>query len=174
MTARSRANWFLAIWLPVLAIDGFPSCTAIHTAVETKVNYALVKTGLWQGPWRLFGPEVDRQNLRLSAQIAFADEAVITWQSPDWTQVSAFEKFYRQRRTNYFGNILKADMEPAWAGLCAYLARSVPHPSGKPVAVASVTLILRGAVIPDPGEPMIPAAPYLAFDEPAPIYTWKP
>ena len=167
-------NVFLALWLPVLALDGFRPCTTPTQALEKKLNYVLVKTGLWQGPWRLFGPEVDRQNLRLTAQIVFADNTAVEWQSPDWTQVSAFEQFYRARRTNYFNNLLKAQMEPAWAGLCAYLARTTPHPGGQPSAVASVTLILRGAVIPPPVEPLVAAGPYLVFDEPAPIYQWKP
>jgi len=167
-------NVFLALWLGVLAIDGFGPCTRIHRAAEDKLDPLLVVTGLWQGPWRLFGPEVDKINLRLTAEIHFADGAVATWRSPDWTEVSGLEMFYRARRTNYFNNILKAGQEPSWEGLCAYLARTVPHPRGAAAAAETVVLILRGAIVPPPDpDALLSSSPYLAFDDPAPIYTFR-
>ena len=171
---RTRVNVFLAVWLSVLVLDGFRPCTGVHRVLEDKLDHVLVVTGLWQGPWRLFGPEVDKINLRLAAQIHFADGATAAWQSPEWTDISGLEMFYRARRTNYFSNILKAGQEPSWEGLCAYLARTVPHPAGKPVAADGVVLILRGAIIPPPDpDHLLSSSPYLAFDEPSPIFTWK-
>lgn len=173
--SRAGVNVFFALWCAVLAIDGFRACTPPHAALASGLDEVLRRVGLWQGPWRLFGPDVDRQNLRLAATIQFADGAVATWQSPDWTTVSAAEKFYRSRRTNYFGNTLKAGQEPAWVGLCAFLARTTPHPAGATgVKVAAITLVLRGAIIPDPDDKQVPAEPYLQFDEPAPIFEWHP
>ena len=170
---RTRVNVFLALFLPILAIDGFRPINRLHQWLEDRVDYVLDITGLWQGPWRLFGPEVDKVNLRLSAVVTFADGATASWGSPEWQDVSAWTKFVGARQTNYFANILKAGEEPAWDGLCAYLARELPHPLGKPAPVAQVVLYLRGAEVPPPETPT-PAAPYLAFDEPSPIYTWKP
>lgn len=168
---RAAINAFIACWLAVLALDGFRSCAP---DVHAKLNYLLVKTGLWQGPWQLFGPEVDRQNLRLQAKLQFADGAIATWDSPEWTETSAWTQFVHARKTNYFSNILKAGEEPAWEGLCAYLARTVPHPAGATgVPVKIVVLFLRGAVIPEPGDPLIDASPYEKYDEPSPIYQWR-
>jgi hypothetical protein len=170
---RTRVNVFLALFLPILVIDGFRPLGRAHAWLAEQLNVPLTITGLWQGPWRLFGPDVDKVNLRLSAIVQFADGATATWASPEWPDVSAWQKFIGARHTNYFANILKAGQEPAWDGLCAYLARTLPHPQGKPVPVAQVTLVLRGADIPPPETPA-PAGPYLAFDPPNPIYQWKP
>ncbi len=176
--SRRRVNIFLALFLPVLLIDGFRGFRDAEQGggwLDDHLDYVLDTTGLWQGPWKLFGPEVDKVNLRLSARITFADHATATWASPDWTQIGSLEKFYRARRTNYFANVLKAGQEPAWDGLAAYLARTVPHPQGKAVAVESVTLLLSGAEIPPPDAANAPPpGPYVAFDEPQPIYEWRP
>ena len=170
---RTRVNVFLALFLPILAIDAFRPINRAHAWLADRVHYALTVTGLWQGPWRLFGPDVDKVNLRLSAQVVFSDHQTATWESPDWPNVSALQKFIGARHTNYFANILKAGEEPAWEGLCAYLARTLPHPAGKQLPVESVTLYLRGADVPPPETP-VPAAPYVTFDPPSPIYAWSP
>jgi hypothetical protein len=175
---RTRVNVFLALFLPLLLIDGFRGFKDRDEGggpVEDKVDWLMDTTGLWQGPWKLFGPDVDKVNLRMSATIDFADGAVATWTSPDWPQIGGLEKFVKSRRTNYFANSLTAGKEPAWDGLAAYLARTTPHPQGKAVAVTGVTLLLRGAEIPPPDAPNAPPpGPYLAFDEPQPIYHWAP
>lgn len=170
-TQRLLVNVFLAVFLVVLAIDVFVPSSESGEGLKDSVNTALVVTGLWQGPWRLY-TEVPRDNLRLKAEIVFADQAVATWTSPDWSQRSALREFVEARHMNYFSNILHAGKEPAWKGLCAYLARTVPHPEGKAVAVAGVRLSLRGATIPPPDERMVPAEPYLSFDDWEVIHVW--
>lgn len=173
--ARRRVNVFLGLFLAVLAIDAFRPISGAHQWLKDELNYPLVKTGLWQGPWRLFGPDVDRVNLRLAAVITFADDTTASWESPDWPQLSWVNKFVNARHMNYFANILKAGQEPAWDGLAAYLARTTPHPGGGTVPVRSVVLNLRGALIPELVEgDLLPVAPYEAWDPPQPILTWKP
>jgi len=173
VASRTRVNVFLALFLPILAIDGFRPINRLHQWLEDRIDIVLDLTGLWQGPWKLFGPDVDKVNLRLSAIVTFADGATATWASPEWQEVSGWDKFIHARQTNYFANILTAGKEPAWEGLCEYLAHSLPHPRGTAVAVAQVVLLLKGAEVPPPETPT-PAAPYLAFDAPQPIYTWRP
>lgn len=171
---RRRINVFLAGFLAVLAIDAFHRVNDAHQAAREAIDLPLLVTGLWQGPWRLYAPDVDKDNLRLKADLVFADRATATWSSPDWSQVSAPRKFRLARHINYFNAILLAGREPAWDALCAYLARTVPHPQGKPVPVVEVTLSLRGATIPPPREPVVPAGPYLAFDPWSVIRVWRP
>jgi hypothetical protein len=171
---RRRVNLFLAGFLAVLAIDAFHTVNGAHQAAKDALDVPLVLTGLWQGPWRLYAPDVDKDNLRLKADLVFADQATATWSSPDWSQLSALRKFRLARHINYYNAILLADRQPAWDALCAYLARTVPHPQGKSAAVVQITLSLRGATIPPPGDPIVPAAPYLAFDPWQPIHEWKP
>lgn len=173
-THRRRVNLFLAGFLTVLAIDAFhPACDA-HQWLKDEINTPLVVTGLWQGPWRLYAPDVDHQNLRVRAEIVFADHATATWSSPDWPQRSALHKFVEARHINYLNAVLLAGRELAWDALCAYLARTVPHPQGKAVAVEQVKLSLRGASIPAPTERSVPAGPYLDFDAWDEIRVWRP
>jgi hypothetical protein len=199
-TNRRWINLFLAVFLVVLAIDVFIPSSESDESLKDKVNTALVVTGLWQGPWRLYTP-ADRVNLRFKAEVVFADQTTATWTSPDWSQVSALRKFVLARHMNYFGYVLRAD-EPAFKALCAYLAHTVPHPHGKVVPVERVKLLVRGALIPPPpgeknelvehaeraaapsmrtgmpagtkGETMVPAGPYLTFDDWQMIQEWRP
>jgi hypothetical protein len=169
---RLLVNVFLAVFLVVLAIDVFVPKNDAGEGLKDKINTALVVTGLWQGPWQLYTP-ADRVNLRFKAEVVFADQAIATWTSPDWSQVSALRKFALIRHMDYFSYVLRAD-EPAFQALCAYLARTVPHPQGRPVAATQVTLSLRGALIPPPAEIVVPARPYLTFDPWQVIQVWKP
>jgi hypothetical protein len=171
---RRRVNLFLAGFLAVLAVDAFHTVNDAHQAVRDGLDVPLVLTGLWQGPWRLYAPDVDKDNLRLKADLVFADQATATWSSPDWSQLSPLQKFRHAREINYYNAILLADRQTAWDALCAYLARTVPHPEGKAIAVVQVTLSLRGAKIPPPDQRAVPVGPYLAFDEWEPIHVWKP
>ena len=173
-TRRALVNTFLAVFLAVLAIDAFHPAGDAHQEMKDALNPALVVTGLWQGPWRLYAPDVDKDNLRLKADLVFADQATATWSSPDWAQLSALQKFRLARHMNYFNAILLAGREPAWNALCAYLARTVPHPQGKPAPVVQITLSLRDARIPPPSDKLVPAGPYLAFDPWEEIHVWRP
>ena len=174
MPDRTRVNVFLALWLAVILIDAFRPVNDAHAWLEETIDPVLDVTGLWQGPWRLFGPDVDKDNKRLSAKIIFTDHVEATWESPDWTQMSPLRKFVRARHLNYFSNIMRAGQEPAWDGLAAYLARTVPHPPGGDAPVEGVVLFLRGALIPDPSTgKTVPAAPFVDFDEPQVIHIWR-
>lgn len=164
-TNRQLVNVFLAVFLVVMAVDVFVPASEANDGPKDKLNTVLVVTGLWQGPWRLYAPNVMKDNLRLRAEIVFADQAVATWDSPDWSKHSVLRRFIEVRHINYFNAILLAGREVAWDALCIYLARTVPHPEGKAVAVAGVRLLLRGATIPSPADKPVPAGPYLEFDD---------
>jgi hypothetical protein len=173
-TNRRRVNVFLVGFLAVLAIDAFHPIGDAHQALKDAIDYPLDITGLWQGPWRLYAPDVDKDNLRLRADLVFADQATASWSSPDWARRSALQKLVAARHMNYLNNVLLAGKQIEWNALCAYLARTVPHPQGKPVPVVQIKLMLRGARIPPPSERIVPAAPYLAFDPWDEIWVWRP
>jgi hypothetical protein len=171
---RGRVNLFLAIFLPILVIDSFHRCSPLAPVANELNDDLLAPTGLWQGPWRLYAPNVDNINLRLAAEIQFTDGAIATWHSPEWDQMSALSKFRHAREMNYLNWILTAGRELEWGGLCSYLARTTPHPTGGRARVESVSLVLKGAIIPDPDETQVPAGPYLQFDAPQVIFVWHP
>jgi hypothetical protein len=171
---RGRVNLFLGIFLPILAIDSFHRCSPQAPLAQELNDDLLAPTGLWQGPWRLYAPDAGNRNLRLSAEIRFTDQAVVTWHSPEWSEMSALSKFRHAREINYFNFILSAPGQLAWSTLCGYLARTTRHPTGGNARVESVSLAVKGAMIPDPEEAVVPAGPYLEFDPPQVDYTWKP
>lgn len=172
-TPRWLVNVFLAGFLVVLAIDGFHA-TGASQPIHDVINLPLVVTGLWQGPWRLYAPDVDKDNLRFKAEITFADQTTTTWSSPDWTRLSPPGKFVRARHVNYLNHILQSGRELEWDDLCAYLARTTRHPAGRPAPVVQVTLLLRGARIPPPEQQRLPAGPYVAFDDWNTVHVWRP
>jgi len=161
---RRYVNAFLVFWLGVFAVEAFRPLQKIDQAVHP----ALDVTGLRQFPWRLFA-EVPRVNLRFSATLEYADGTTRHWDSPEWRDISAFEKFIDAREMNYFRNLNLFDDEAfpeVAAGLCAYLARTMGN-------ARAVTLFLSGARIPDLGERRVPLEPYAEFDKPIPIFGWK-
>jgi hypothetical protein len=173
VTHRRWINAFLVGFLAIVALDVSPATVGTQP-IKDAINLPLLVTGLWQGPWRLYAPDVDKDNLQVKADLVFADQATTTWTSPDWAALSAVRKFRMARHMNYYNQILLLDREVQWDDLCAYLARTVPHPQGKPVAVVRVTLSLRGAKIPPPDEKLVPAGPYRAFDAWEVIRVWSP
>ena len=175
MADRRIVSAFLGVWLAVLAVDAFRPLVGAQRQIDDAIHPALDIAGLRQWPWRLFA-EVPRVNLRFSATLEFADGATAHWESPEWNDIGALGKLTRMRELNYFRNLnlFDDDSFPLVAGgLCAYLARTVPHPQGKPGAARAVTLFLRGARIPDIEERIVPAAPFAEFDKPIPIFPWR-
>jgi hypothetical protein len=176
---RRHRRWvhgFLAVFLSVLVLDVGHRVNGAHEALQRAINPPLLLTGLWQGPWRLY-TAVPRDNLRVKAEVEFADHAIATWASPEFSQRSAVEKFVAARHMNYLRATFLAGNEPAWDGLCSYLARTLRHPDGKAVAVAQVTLSLRSAQIPPPpppGERAVAAGPYERFGPWDAFHVWRP
>jgi hypothetical protein len=171
---RRYVNAFLGLWIAVLAVDAFRPLVHAQQSIDDAIHPALDVTGLRQFPWRLFA-EVPRVNLRFSAILEFPDGATAHWDSPDWRDVSAVHKFVGARELNYFRNFNLFDDESfpqVASGLAAYLARTVPHPQGKPGPAKTVTLFLRGAMIPAVDQRRVPVGPYDQFDAAMPIHKW--
>jgi hypothetical protein len=165
---RRYVNAFLVVWLVVLGVEAFRPAQAVDRAIHP----ALDVTGLRQFPWRLFA-EVPRVNLRFAAKLEYADGTTARWDSPEWRDASVPHKFLAAREMNYFRNLNLFDDEAfpeVASGLCAYLARTMPGPSGP---ARTVTLFLTGARIPDIDERRVPAEPFAEFDQPIPIFGWK-
>ena len=142
---------------------------------RASVDAILDVSGLWQEPWRLFAPEVDKINTRVSARVVFADGAAASWHSPEWPSLSVWQRFVQFRRMEYFDSVRLDANRSAWPPLARYLAKTVPHPSGAAAAVTEVVLRREWATIPAPGSgPPLPARPYLNFNKTATFYTWRP
>lgn len=87
---RLVANVVIVTFIVVITIDALPSTCTAHQRLKNTLDPALDMTGLWQEPWRLFAPEPDTINTRLSAVILFDDGSQTQWNSPDWQAFSAW------------------------------------------------------------------------------------
>ena len=174
MADRRIVSAFLGVWLVVLAVDAFRPLVGAQRQIDDAMRAPLTFTGLHQGPWSMFAI-VPRVNFRFWAKLEYDDGTTAEWKSPDWTNVSAIGKFTGSREVNYFRtiNLFNDEVFPLVAGgLCAYLARTVPHP-GKPGPAHAVTLFLRAAAIPDIDSGTVPAGPYEQFDQGGAIFPWR-
>jgi hypothetical protein len=168
---RVITNAFLVALLFLFFVDALP----VEDRYRASVDPILDVSGLWQEQWRLFAPEVDKINIRVSARVVFADGAAASWHSPDWPSLSVWRRFIGFRHMEYFDSVRLDANSSAWPPLAGYLAKTVPHPSGASSPVIEVVLSRQWATIPAPGSGQpLPAKPYVNFDEAATFYTWRP
>ena len=168
---RIITNAFLVALLLLFFVDALP----VEDRYRASVDPILDVSGLWQEQWRLFAPEVDKVNTRVSARVLFADGATASWHSPDWPSLSVWQRFVEFRRMEYFDSVRLDANSSAWPPLARYLSKTVPHPSGASSPVIEVVLSRQWATIPAPGSGRpLPAGPYVSFNEAATFYTWRP
>ncbi|MGK0187931.1 MAG: hypothetical protein ACI9R3_003722 [Verrucomicrobiales bacterium] len=117
-------NIFIASFLAAILIDGLPQAGQFHRKLKELIDPILDATGLWQESWRLFAPEVDKENVRLSAEILYEDGSISQWTSPDWTKMSAWEKFIRFRELEFYDSIRLDVNRGAWRSFADFLART--------------------------------------------------
>jgi hypothetical protein len=168
---RVVTNAFLVALLFLFVVDALP----VEERYRAAVDPILDVSGLWQEQWRLFAPEVDKVNTRVSAEVLFADGATASWRSPDWPSLGVWQRFTKFRQMEYFDSVRLDENRGAWPPLARYLAKTVPHPNGATSPVIEVVLSRHWATIPAPGSgPPLPAGPYVIFNEAATFYTWRP
>lgn len=164
---RRLISAFLGAWLFVLFVDALPRTSLFHQRLKNWVDPFLDVAGLWQGSWQLFAPEVDKIDVRVTAEIAYADGSTRLWQSPDWRDVSSWQKFLNFRSMEYFDAVRNNDNSAAWESLADYLARTVPTADGFSVAPTKVTLARTWSLVPPIGQGLHrPYRERRAFDGP--------
>lgn len=111
---------FIAIILVIFALDTLP-CTP--TVIRQCLKPLLNVTGLWQGTWSLFAPIPDSRNHRLRADFTFKDGSHHTWNSPDWQQQTARQRFVGHRDSELLEKIWLDENSAAWPAFTQSLAR---------------------------------------------------
>jgi hypothetical protein len=150
MLSRLRllgANLLIAAVLALVLIEALPqSPPAVRTAVQPLTQ----RLGLSQS-WSVF-VSPDQVNTRLRAEIAYADGRTATWRSPDWPQLSPWQRFTVHRRSEWLDNIWTAanapQLSPALASWARYLARSQRPNDPLADRGAEVKIIVEQAAIP--------------------------
>ena len=150
MPTKPIVNTFLVVLLGCVLIDAVPTVSRGHKKLKQTIDPVLDVTGLWQESWRLFAPKVAKQNVRLSARIRYRDGLMTTWASPDWTQMTALERFLDFREMEYVDSIRLNSNKGAWPSLADYLARTLRHPTDPSVDVVEVVLTRHWETVPPP------------------------
>ncbi len=145
---RRLTHVILGVWLVLLLVDTLPRTSLFHQRLKDLVDPILDVTGLWQGSWQLFAPEADKIDVRMTADIRYADGSTRTWDSPAWREMSGWRKFVRFRSMEYYDNVRGNENSAAWDSLADHLARTVPAAGGASIKATKVTLARRWSVVP--------------------------
>lgn len=78
---RHLTSLLLEPWLILLLVDALPRTSLLHQRLKTWMEPFLDLTGMWQRTWQLFAPEVDKIDLRVTAEISYADVTTRLWES---------------------------------------------------------------------------------------------
>ena len=127
--------------LSLLLIEGLPELGPAHRGIRQHLDWIVDKTGLWQGSWKLFAPQVDKINVAISAEITFSDSSVQTWRSPDWSKMGPIEKNRYFRHMEYYDNMRLDKHRAVWRSFAEYLVRTIKHDTSPGLKVVSVKLI---------------------------------
>ena len=160
MTARQKqaASLFVLAYVALGLIDATPVTGPAHARVKSALDPFLDVTGLWQGDWRLFGPEPDKLNATLSARFLDAQgrEAAPAWRSPAWRELSVLEKFPRVRHMKFYDGLRQDQHRLAWPTFVAYRLRKL-DPAVR-AQVRRIELHRHWRETPPPDRQWIPAA----------------
>ena len=121
---RLATNLFIAGLLCVLVTDALPPLGAFHRRLKDWIDPLMDVTGLWQGDWELFAPDVIKRSARMSAEIRCTNDVTLVWQSPLLHTLPIAERFLRFRDGEFFDTIRNDDQAGAWGSLADYLTRT--------------------------------------------------
>jgi len=151
---RIFANIAILAFVSVVLVDALPSTCTAHQRARDALDPALDATGLWQQTWRLFAPNPDRVNTRISANIVFANGTQQSWNSPDWQNSSALQRFTHFRHMEYYDSLRMDSNGAAWEPFAKYISHKVA-PGQQPVRV-ELTRHWVDIPEPDSGKPLMP------------------
>src|SRR5262249_34397528 len=129
-----------ALLLFLLLVEALPTFFGWQARLRADLDTLIDGLGLWQGQWELFGPEPDKINVDLVADIEFDDGKVVHWRTPDPQSFNFWQKLRYFRWMEYTDGVRLDANHSAWAGLADYLLHSIKHPSGQAIAAKRVLL----------------------------------
>ena len=147
---RAFLNVFIVGLLLVFAADACPPVLPNIWEVKDRVSVPLHRLGIWQGSWTLFAPEVRKINLRVRAIVTFADGQAVTVSSPNWPEMSRWQRFWHYRDGKFTDAIRSDTRQPYWESYARWFAHNTPHPEGKKVPAVRVALVRLWNDIPYP------------------------
>lgn len=155
-TKKLICNLGILLLLACTWIDAMPSMGQTHDELKDRLDYFLDKTGLWQGSWQLFAPNVDSINSIVTARLDLKDYRSLLWHSPNWRRMGVVEQFLRFRESEFYDSMRAEENKAVWDSFANYLAKQAEVQFGVPVK--KIVLMERFAIIADPRHS--PAIPY--------------
>jgi len=137
--------------------------TPVANWLAERISPVANLTGVSPAPWKMFSPAPDSTNHRVRAKIEYCDGTVVMWRSPEWPELSCWQRFWASRELEYvdklayFGN---ARRQNAFADYLAARHRTNPLPEGAP---RRVTFVKEEAAILNPN-----IAGWVPMSEPIP------
>lgn len=127
---RQITNLFIISLLTLFTIDVLPFdfLDSARTFIDPVLDL-----GIWQGPYYLFCPEVDKENVRLTANLVDTNNQgnrtsgtrTVTWASPNWTAMGPLQKKRHFRQIQYYDNVRRDAFQALWKPLAESLIRTV-------------------------------------------------
>jgi hypothetical protein len=158
---RPILNAFLAAIVIVITIDTLPQSPP---ALQRALTPFLVRLGINQGPWALFAPDPDRTNTRISAEITYRDGEQRTWHAPDWSRMSAWDKWRLHRHGEWYDHVTNYKHGQLYEAWCRHIARAARPEMTDADQGAEVRIIVAEATMPPVAE-----RPWRSFREPMPF-----
>lgn len=151
-------NAFIGAIVVVVVIDTLPQTPpALHRAIEP----TLIRLGINQGPWNLFGPDPDGTNMRLRAEITYRDGERREWEAPDWAAASPWKKWVGHRHFEWHDHIVNQKHARVLEPWCRHIARAARPDFPNADQGAEVRIICQEASVPPADE-----RPWKRLDEP--------
>ncbi|MDX1947893.1 MAG: hypothetical protein SFU86_21015 [Pirellulaceae bacterium] len=120
-------NGLIGAVLTLVLIDALPMSPPALKAALQPITYRL---GLRQD-WGMFAPAPDSLNLRLRAEITYADGQKAMWRSPDWPQLDNWQRFVGHRHEEWYDQGWGQQYSAIWPSWARQLARQMrpgdPH-----------------------------------------------
>jgi hypothetical protein len=127
---RPCGSAIVAAAMLIALLDAIPAERASHVRWKAVSSPYLISAGLYQGDFRLFAPEPDTLNTWVGARVTFADGSTFTWSTPDWQNLSRFQRFVRGRDPKFWDSLRFDANRAVWPHVAAYAARIAPRPVG--------------------------------------------
>jgi hypothetical protein len=148
LAARLRlyaVNCLIAGILGVMLIDALPqSPPPLRDAVQPIAQ----RVGLGQH-WNVFTPP-DGINVRVRAEITYQDGQQTVWRSPDWPELSLWQRFIGHRHEEWLDTAWGQEDAPVWPGWARHLARQMRPDDPQADRGAEVKFVVEESLIRSP------------------------
>lgn len=137
---RTAVNIFIAYHLVAIWVWCLPKDFALRAPLLKWTAPYIVRSGLWQH-WTMFSPNPRTENIRVGAEITYANGSVQSYEFPQMDRLGYMERYRRERFRKWANDNLRLDDHSRlWPPAARWVARL--H-SGGPQPVSRVRLVRR-------------------------------